>query len=86
MLPKGTKAFIDGRSWPRAEVFRWLQEHGAVAEAEMHRVFNCGIGLVLAVSARNAPRAIVQLSALGETVYRIGSIAKGKGEPEAVIS
>jgi len=52
----------------------------------MHRVFNCGIGLVLAVSARNAPRAIVQLSALGETVYRIGNIAKGKGEPEAVIS
>ena len=86
MLPKGTKAVIDGRSWPRAEVFRWLQEHGAVAEAEMHRVFNCGIGLVLAVSARNAPRAIVQLSALGETVYRIGNIAKGKGEPEAVIS
>ena len=86
MLPRGTTAVIDGGSWPRAEVFRWLQERGAVAEAEMHRVFNCGIGLVLAVSARNAPRAIVQLSALGETAYRIGIIAKSKGEPEAVIS
>jgi phosphoribosylformylglycinamidine cyclo-ligase len=86
MLPKGTKAVIHARSWPRAEVFRWLQAHGGVAEAEMHRVFNCGIGLVLAVSARNAPRAILQLSALGETVYRIGSVEKGKGEPEAVVS
>jgi phosphoribosylformylglycinamidine cyclo-ligase len=86
MLPQGTKAVIHGRSWPRAEIFRWLQMHGAVAEAEMHRVFNCGIGLVLAVSARNAARAILQLSALGETVYRIGSIEKGNGEPEAVVS
>jgi len=85
MLPKGTKAVIHGKSWPRPAVFRWLQEHGAVAEDEMHRVFNCGIGLVIAVSARNAPKAIVQLSALGETVYRIGVIEKGKGEPVALV-
>jgi phosphoribosylformylglycinamidine cyclo-ligase len=85
MLPKGTKAVIHGQSWPRPAVFRWLQEQGAVAEVEMHRVFNCGIGLVLAVSARNAQKAIVQLSALGETVYRIGVIEKGKGEPAALV-
>jgi len=85
MLPKGTKAVIHGKSWPRPVVFRWLQEQGAVAEDEMHRVFNCGIGLVIAVSARNAPKAIVQLSALGETVYRIGVIEKGKGEPVALV-
>jgi len=85
MLPKGTKAVIHGKCWPRPVVFRWLQEQGAVAEDEMHRVFNCGIGLVIAVSARNAPKAIVQLSALGETVNRIGVIEKGKGEPVALV-
>lgn len=86
MLPKGTRAVIDGGSWPRTALFRWLQEQGAVAQAEMHRVFNCGIGLVLAVSARNAPAVIARLRARGETAYRIGGIEKGKGEAEAVIS
>ncbi len=86
MLPKGTQAVIQGKSWPQPEVFRWLQEQGGVAEDEMHRVFNCGIGLVLAVSASNARKAIIQLTALGETVYRIGVVEKGKGEPAAVVS
>jgi phosphoribosylformylglycinamidine cyclo-ligase len=85
MLPKGTRARIEVKSWPRPEVFRWLQEQGGVAEDEMHRVFNCGIGLVLAVSARNARKAIIQLSALGETVYRIGVVEKGAGEPAALV-
>jgi phosphoribosylformylglycinamidine cyclo-ligase len=85
MLPKGTKARIEVKSWPRPEVFRWLQAQGGVAEDEMHRVFNCGIGLVLAVSARNARKAIIQLSALGETVYRIGVVEKGAGEPAALV-
>ncbi len=86
MLPEGTRAVIDGRSWPRPEIFRWLQAQGGVAEEEMHRVFNCGIGLVIAVAPRHAARAIVQLTALGETVYRIGSIEKGRGEPVAVVA
>jgi len=85
MLPKGTRARIEVKSWPRPEVFRWLQEQGGVAEDEMHRVFNCGIGLVLAVSAGNARKAIIQLSALGETVYRIGVVEKGAGEPAAFV-
>jgi len=85
MLPKGTRARIEIRSWPRPEVFRWLQAQGGVAEDEMHRVFNCGIGLVLAVSAGNARKAIIQLSALGETVYRIGMVEKGAGEPAALV-
>ncbi len=85
MLPKGTRARIEIKSWPRPEVFRWLKEQGGVAEDEMHRVCNCGIGLVLAVSAGNARKAMIQLSALGETVYRIGVVEKGAGEPAALV-
>ncbi|MGH8721127.1 MAG: phosphoribosylformylglycinamidine cyclo-ligase, partial [Burkholderiales bacterium] len=46
VLPQRTRAVIDARAWPRPPLFDWLQRKGAVAEAEMHRVFNCGIGMV----------------------------------------
>jgi len=86
MLPKGTKAVIRADAWPRPALFRWLQEQGGVSEAEMYRVFNCGIGLVVAVSARNAKRAAALLRRAGETVYAIGGIEKASGAPEAVIA
>ena len=86
ILPKKTRAVIRKASWPRPEVFRWLQRAGNVDEAEMHRVFNCGIGMVVVVAAGDAKRATKQLQAAGETVYTIGAIEKGPGgEPECVI-
>ena len=86
VLPPRTRAVIDARAWPRPALFGWLQEKGAVAEAEMHRVFNCGIGMVVVVAAADARRAARRLRALGETVYEIGRIEKAKGGPEAVVS
>jgi len=86
ILPKGSKAVIRRASWPRPKLFQWLQEQGGVAEDEMHRVFNCGIGMVAVVAAADAKRAAGKLRAARETVYEIGSIEKAKGEPEAVIS
>jgi len=83
MLPAGTQAVIHEARWPRPALFRWLQSQGGVAEDEMHRVFNCGIGLVLAVAPANARRVRARLERLGETVYEIGAIEKGKGEPAA---
>jgi phosphoribosylformylglycinamidine cyclo-ligase len=77
---------IRGDAWPRPALFRWLQEKGGIDDAEMHRVFNCGVGLVLAVAARDAERAERRLRRSGETVYRIGEVVKGRGEPEAVIA
>ncbi len=47
VLPKGLGLKVDFSSWPRPEVFSWLAEHGPVAESEMQRVFNLGIGFVL---------------------------------------
>ena len=86
VLPAGTRAVISKSSWPRPEVFKWLQKTGNVAEDEMWRVFNCGIGMVVVVDSANAGRAAEDLRASGETVYEIGTIEKSSGEPEVVIS
>jgi phosphoribosylformylglycinamidine cyclo-ligase len=86
MLPQATRAVVLGRSWPRPPLFEWLQEQGAVEEDEMHRVFNCGIGLVVCVAARDAGRAAELLRAEGETVFEIGRIeARPGGEPDCVV-
>jgi phosphoribosylformylglycinamidine cyclo-ligase len=85
MLPKGTKAVLHTAQWPRPALFQWLQAQGEVAEDEMHRVFNCGIGLVIAVGPRDLRNAMAQLRRLGETAYLIGIIEKGRGEPAAIV-
>ncbi|MSQ55144.1 MAG: phosphoribosylformylglycinamidine cyclo-ligase [Betaproteobacteria bacterium] len=84
-LPAGTRAVIAGNSWPRPELFQWLQREGKVAEDEMHRVFNCGIGMAVVVAEADAARAMDELLAAGEAVYRIGRIEAHAGEAEAVV-
>ena len=79
ILPDDLRAVIKKAAWPRPEVFQWLQQAGNVAEDEMHRVFNCGIGMVVVVDAADARRAAEHLRASGETVYEIGGIEKGPG-------
>ena len=82
VLPAGVSAMIEKRAWPRPPLFDWLQQEGGVAEAEMHRVFNCGIGMVVIVAEGDVARAIASLEAGGETVYRIGRIeARATGSP-----
>jgi len=86
ILPRKTRAVIRKASWPQPEVFGWLQRAGNIAEDEMHRVFNCGIGMVVVVAPGDVKRAMQQLRASGETVHAIGTIEKGPGgEPECVI-
>jgi len=86
ILPKKTRAVIRRAAWPRPQVFEWLQRAGDVAEDEMHRVFNCGIGMVAVVAAKDAKRAASALRAAGETVYEIGAIEKGSAvEPDCVV-
>ena len=87
MLPEGTRAAIRKGSWPRPTLFDWLQHNGNVAEDEMHRVFNCGIGMVIAVGPEHADQAMARLRSAGETVHPIGTVESGPaGEPQAVIS
>ena len=79
-------AVLKKDAWNMPPLFGWLQKHGHVAEEEMHRVFNCGIGMVVIVSEENADRAIALLNASGETAYRIGEIRQRAGdEPQTVV-
>lgn len=67
-------AVLQRDTWEMPPLFAWLQQHGGVADAEMHRVFNCGIGMVVVVAPEIAEEAMQQLTAAGETVFQIGSI------------
>ena len=86
VLPEGVTAELKKSAWPRPPLFDWLQKEGGVPDAEMHRVFNCGIGMVVVVAERDAVAAISLLSAAGEAAYRIGSIrARAVGEAQTVV-
>ncbi len=86
MLPDGLQARLTRSSWTRPAIFSWLQRRGNVADDEMHRVFNCGIGMALVVAPEHADRAIKVLADAGETAQRIGSIvALPAGERPTVV-
>ena len=80
VLPENTVAELEKAAWPRPKLFDWMQAEGNVAENEMHRVFNCGIGLVVVVAAADADAAMAELKAQGEAVYRIGKIRARSGD------
>jgi len=72
-------------AWTMPPLFSWLQQYGGVADDEMHRVFNCGIGMTVIVSKQNADTAEAGLKRLGETVYRIGTIRERQGDEAQTI-
>ena len=86
VLPDGLQAVIHANSWTRSPLFQWLQQAGNISDDEMHRVFNCGIGMVVIVSANDANQAREILSAQGETVFTLGEIrALPAGEAPTVV-
>jgi phosphoribosylformylglycinamidine cyclo-ligase len=86
VLPENTQAVISKSAWTLPPLFQWLQEHGGVADAEMHRVFNCGIGMVIVLSAADAALAITELRSLGEQVYELGKIvSRPAGEHQTIV-
>lgn len=78
-LPEDLDAKIDLGAWEVPPIFRFLQSRGGVDEEEMYRVFNMGIGYCLVVRPTFAKAVERKLTRLGETVYRLGTIVKGKG-------
>lgn len=74
MLPDHLTAQYDMSAWPRPPVFDWLSTTGNVAEAEMQRAFNCGIGLALAVKPEKVEDVLIHLEAAGETAWVIGHL------------
>jgi phosphoribosylformylglycinamidine cyclo-ligase len=80
VLQKNLKAVLHRDAWTMPPLFGWLQQHGNVADAEMHRVFNCGIGMIVIVARELADAATAQLQAAGEIVTRIGDIQERQGD------
>jgi phosphoribosylformylglycinamidine cyclo-ligase len=86
ILPLGAKAMIYREAWPRPQLFNWLQQTGSIAEDEMFRVFNCGIGMVAVVAPEHVQLATMLLKREGEIVCQIGMVEESATtEPEAVI-
>jgi len=80
VLPDGHSAIIDQNSWPRAKIFSWLQTRGNIAEDEMLRTFNCGIGMVAVVAAQDVEQTLQALRSAGENAWHLGQIAADDGE------
>ena len=79
VLPDGMGAQIDLGTWDLPPVFRWLAETGGMAEAELLKTFNAGIGMVLAVDADKAGVLTTLLTKEGETVHNLGHVTAGEG-------
>jgi phosphoribosylformylglycinamidine cyclo-ligase len=80
VLPASVKAVLDASSWQRPPLFQWLQDAGKISESEMHRVFNCGIGLVVVVAREDAGRALAILRSAGQAALEIGRIEARRDE------
>lgn len=79
ILPDNTVANINTDSWSLPKLFQWLQQAGQVQMQEMYRTFNCGIGMVIIVDAKEATTIQQFLQQQGETVYQIGTVQARQG-------
>ncbi len=86
VLPEGTQARVDLGSWRRPAIFDWLQTQGGIAESEMLRTFNCGLGMVVCVARKDAEGALARLQGSGEQAWLLGEIEAAEGEPRVVYS
>jgi phosphoribosylformylglycinamidine cyclo-ligase len=77
VLPEGAAVEIDRGSWPVPPVFEVMRELGNVAEAEMHRTFNMGVGMVVICADADAPAVKSHLKQLDEPCYEIGRVVNG---------
>ena len=82
VLPDGTAARIALNHVPVLPVFRWLARTGNIAENEMLRTFNCGVGFVVIADAKRAEVVASAFAAAGEQVIRLGEVIAGSGKPE----
>jgi len=77
VIPDGLEVVLERSSWRREPVFEWLQAQGRVADQEMYRVFNCGIGMTVQVAANDAAEAIAILRDAGQEALVIGEVKRG---------
>ncbi|TDQ36158.1 phosphoribosylformylglycinamidine cyclo-ligase [Thiopseudomonas denitrificans] len=85
VLPANAQAVVDVASWQRPAIFDWLQEQGNVDETEMHRVLNCGVGMIICVAAEDQQRVLEHLQASGEQPWVIGQINAAAADAPAIV-
>lgn len=78
VLPEGARAIVDADAWEQPRLMAFLQAQGNIEPGEMARTFNCGVGMVLAVTADRVDAVSATLTEAGESVYRIGEIVEGQ--------
>lgn len=78
ILPQGTHAKIDASAWEQPGLMAFLQAQGNIEPEEMARTFNCGVGMVLAVTPDNVDTVLAALEEAGETAFTIGAIDSGE--------
>jgi phosphoribosylformylglycinamidine cyclo-ligase len=84
VLPKGFGARIDLAKVPVAPVFKWLAREGGIAQLEMLRTFNCGIGMMVIASPKDAGAVTEAFTRAGERVVSLGEVVRTAGEPRVV--
>jgi phosphoribosylformylglycinamidine cyclo-ligase len=84
VLPQALSARIDLARVPFAPPFRWLAATGGIAEDEMLRTFNCGVGMILVVAADKADAVAAVLAREGESVSRLGEVIEANGDARVV--
>jgi phosphoribosylformylglycinamidine cyclo-ligase len=77
VLPDGLEVVLERASWRPEPIFDWLQKQGKVSDAEMYRVFNCGIGMTVQTAPADADRAIAALRTAGQEALVIGEVRAG---------
>ena len=86
ILPAGLAARIERAAWRLPPLFQWLKEEGGIDDAELYRVFNCGIGMAVVVAPTDAARAVKTLGAAGATAWHIGRVERrGRNGAQVVI-
>ena len=78
VLPEGARAMVDADSWEQPRLMAFLQGQGNIEPGEMARTFNCGVGMVLAVTPDKVETVTTTLTDAGETVVRVGEIVEGQ--------
>lgn len=84
ILPENVIAELQYKNWVRPKIFDWLQQNGNIADAEMARTFNCGIGLILVVAAEEVAKLTQILQDHGEKVFQIGEIKARQNDEHQV--
>ncbi len=84
VLPKGLGARIELGKVKVMPVFKWLAEEGGIAQNEMLRTFNCGIGMIVIAAAKDAAAVTQAFTQAGETAIAIGSVVRAAGDARVV--